>query len=315
MLNGNEKYYSAKIIAVPDSFKDKNNTKKKARALQYALEVHKSYENKKKLWIWHFDEESLLTKQALMAVIDHIAGGGKPIAEGAILYSDSFFTNKNIIPSIVESARPYLCHDCMSEMTSNSYPIHMHGSNLLIRADIEEAVTWSFGDNLAEDQRFGFEAYKKFNAVFGWHGGTIIEKFPLDIKSTYLQRKRWTKGTMQNLEHIPSQTRKRYQILRIITWALGFFSAICALIIILLNPVAIPNLFKPLLFLIDFLWLSAYCIGTYQIIKYTSHSILQKLFIFLLVFILTPIAGFIDCFSALSGILSKNTSWIVTRKV
>jgi egghead protein (zeste-white 4 protein) len=33
--------------------------------------------------------------------------------------------------------------------------MHVHGSNLLVRSDIEDSIGWNFGPTLAEDEIFG----------------------------------------------------------------------------------------------------------------------------------------------------------------
>ena len=174
VTDGETDKYEANIIRVPNNFTTPNSTKKKARALQYAVEERRRRaDTTPTIWVWHMDEESIVTEQSLLSVLDYIGKGGKPIAEGPIVYSNKFM-RKNILPSLVECCRPYQCYECMHMMTGHSVPTFIHGSNLLVRSDIEDKVGWDFGDSLTEDQRFGYEAHKKFGPVFGWHGGMVV---------------------------------------------------------------------------------------------------------------------------------------------
>jgi egghead protein (zeste-white 4 protein) len=108
---------------------------------------------------------------------------------------------------------------------ANPPAIHMHGSNMLVRQDIEDTVGWDNGKTLAEDQLFGFKVYEKYGNIFGWHGGLLLEQPPLTLADHFRQRKRWIKGTLENLKYLPAKMRARIYI-RISSFWLGFLSAL-----------------------------------------------------------------------------------------
>jgi len=65
---------------------------------------------------------------------------------------------------------------------TNPPPMHMHGSNLLVRSDIEDSIGWNFGPTLAEDEIFGYKIYDKYGSKsLDWHGGILLEQPPLNI--------------------------------------------------------------------------------------------------------------------------------------
>ena len=45
-------------------------------------------------------------------------------------------------------------------------PAYIHGSNLLVRSDIEEEVSWENGKTLAEDTLFAIKARIKYGPKF-----------------------------------------------------------------------------------------------------------------------------------------------------
>ena len=203
------------------------NAIKKARALQYAVEHRKRIgKNTSTRWIFHMDEESYVTRQTILALLKFIRKGKGVVSEGPIFYPLKF-ESANRLTAIAESVRPYACYDCVSQMT-NPPPLHMHGSNLLVRSDIEDDIGWKFGSTLAEDQMFGYKVYEKYGqGSMGWHGGILLEQPPLNLKDHFFQRRRWFLGTMQNLDKFPRW--HRYKVMcKSMTLFLGFASGVAS---------------------------------------------------------------------------------------
>ena len=203
------------------------NAIKKARALQYAVEHRKRIgKNTSTRWIFHMDEESYVTPQTILALLKFIRKGKGVVSEGPIFYPLKF-ESANRLTAIAESVRPYACYDCVSQMT-NPPPLHMHGSNLLVRSDIEDDIGWKFGSTLAEDQMFGYKVYEKYGqGSMGWHGGILLEQPPLNLKDHFFQRRRGFLGTMQNLDKFPRW--HRYKVMcKSMTLFLGFASGVAS---------------------------------------------------------------------------------------
>ncbi len=312
VTDGETDNYDANVLRVPADYVTPNHTLKKARALQYALENRR---RQGKVgpgsWVWLMDEESILTEQALVAVLNYIKKGGKPVAEGPIVYSNKFL-RKNMLPSLVECSRPYQCHECQHMMNSNSVPTFIHGSNLLVRSDVEDSVGWDFGDSLTEDQRFGYEAHRKFGPVFGWHGGMIIEQPPLNFRDTFRQRRRWAAGSVQNLKFMPTRERI-YQSARLFSWSAGFVSGIVALIVYAFQGKVLLYL-EPVFFLQNLLWVAGYEIGLRETYKWMNISRLKKLGLHALLVVVIPIVSLMDCLPAFVGVVTRKSGWKVTPK-
>jgi beta-1,4-mannosyltransferase len=203
------------------------NAIKKGRALQFAVEYRRRIgKNTRECWIFHMDEESYVTQQTILALLKFIREGKGIVSEGPIFYPLKFEL-ANRLTAIAESVRPFVCYDCVSQMT-NPPPLHMHGSNLLVRSDIEDEIGWKFGSTLAEDQLFGYKVYEKYGqGSMGWHGGILLEQPPLNLKDHFFQRRRWFLGTMQNLRKFPRW--HRYKVMfKSVTLFLGFASGVAS---------------------------------------------------------------------------------------
>ncbi|MGI0090139.1 MAG: glycosyltransferase family 2 protein, partial [Nitrososphaerales archaeon] len=212
---------------VPKEYKTKNNAIRKGRALQYATDQRRiNGDSGKDKWIFHLDEESVVTSQTLLSLLAFIREGKGLIAEGPISYPLKI-SQSNRLTFLAESVRPFQCYDCVSHMT-HPPPMYMHGSNLFVRSDVEDKVGWDHGTSVAEDQLFGVKVHEKYGDVFGWHGGMLLEQAPLNLVDHFKQRRRWVIGTLQNLKYLPKRLKARIY-LRAATYWLGFLSALASI--------------------------------------------------------------------------------------
>ena len=234
--------YKCEVVVVDKEYS--TNAIKKGRALQYAVEFRrKCAKNSHKQWIFHMDDESCVTTQTVLSLLKFIRSAGPAvISEGPIFYPLKF-EYANPLTAIAESIRPFTCYDCVSQMT-NPPPLHMHGSNLLVRSDIEDMIGWNFGPTLAEDQLFGYKVYEKYGPKsLGWHGGILLEQPPLNMKDHFMQRRRWVLGSLQNMNKFPI-IHKFKVMFKLSTYFLGFISGIIS--IFLYFHLQFPKLLIPL---------------------------------------------------------------------
>jgi hypothetical protein len=225
--------YGCEVVLVPKSFK--TSAIKKGRALQYALLHRRSQdENKKQIWIYHMDDESFVTTQTILSLLKFIRDGKGVASEGPIFYPLKF-ESANVLTALAESIRPFTCYDCVSQMTNKvvikTPPLHMHGSNLLVRSDVEDNIGWNFGPTLAEDQLFGYLVYEKYGSnSMGWHGGVLLEQPPLNIKDHFMQRRRWVLGSLQNVDKFSTIHRIKLSY-KLMTYFLGFAAGVLSTIV------------------------------------------------------------------------------------
>ncbi len=237
-LNG----FPCRVLCVDPGFNP--NAIKKARALQYAIEDRKkTNQNSNDFWIFHMDDESYVIPQTVLSILKFIREKRGVASEGPIFYPLKF-EDANRITALAESTRSFGCFECVTHM-HNPPPIHMHGSNLLVRSDVEDEIGWEFGPILAEDQRFGYELYQKYGKnSMGWHGGMLLEQPPLNIKDHFMQRRRWIIGNLQNIENFTSLFKLRL-IYKCTSFFLGFISGIISLALtIYINTPKVLSIFS-----------------------------------------------------------------------
>ena len=323
------------VILVDREFR--TNAIKKGRALQYAVEHRRmSSRNSSKYWIFHMDDESYVTPQTILALYKYISEGRGVASEGPIFYPLKF-ESANRLTAIAESVRPFACYDCVSQMT-NPPPLHMHGSNLLVRSDIEDEIGWQFGPTLAEDQMFGFKVYEKYGREsMGWHGGILLEQPPLNLKDHFLQRRRWTLGTLQNLQKFPRWHRYKLMF-KSVTYFLGFASAVSSILYSVHSYLPIllsfPDLnyritqemvlfssrlqslsldsmlhylvitnpanigISTILLFTSLIWLGSYQLGLFLNLQYSKIGWAKRILLHVQTLLLCPIIGLIETFPA-----------------
>jgi len=293
------KRVKAKNVAVPPDYQTNPPVKYKARALQYAVEqrTKKGHVNAQ-TWVFLLDEESMVTEQTVRALLHHISNkDAKPIAEGGIIYPNHFFNN-NLFCSMGETLRTYVCYDCVTQMSSGKMPSHMHGSNLLVRSDVEAQVGWAHPKvDASEDQRFGWEATLKLGeGIFSWHGGTIEEQPARTIRDFIKQRQRWFVGNTHNLQNAKIPIQKKVTIsLRWVAWWAGFPAGLSSFLILLI-PQAIPDWLQIFLLFNTFTWLIGYQVGLRLNLKKFSLPKHKQVLWHLATLVLTPFVGIVETF-------------------
>lgn len=312
---------NARVIIVPEDFTTLQRSKGKCRALQFALELRRK-ENRSgaATWIFHLDEESFVTRQCLISILQYITRPDpKPVAEGPITYPNNLFAVHPFCATI-ENLRPYVCYDCVSQMKGKDAPAFIHGSNLLVRADVENSIEWDFNNPASEDQRFGWEIWMKYGNVFDWHGGLLEEQPPYTVSDLVRQRRRWFIGNWFNMSKCHLPIYKKFLIMaRWVIWGLGFVSALATVVVIPLNLLQItqniPNWMIPVLLLNTMSWLIGFQVGLYHNLAGMKLSFWKRVGTHLITLVLTFPAGFVDTWAAFSSpFFMRNFKWIPTIK-
>ncbi len=320
VTDASEEFRNCRTIIVPEEYAC--NAVHKGRALQYAVEIRKiENKNTDDMYVFHLDDESLITKQTLCSMLSFLEDNPVPVSEGLIVYPMK--KNEKIrITHLLDALRPFCCFECLDFM-SRGNPAYMHGSNLLVRSDIEQKVSWENGKTISEDSLFSVSARLKFGKdIFGWHGGVVEEKSPLNIRDFVKQRKRWFYGLIQNLKYIPLKDRIS-QTLRAFLWSLGFFSGMASLIALI-----IPQSFPDVYFTHDFfipsiylrcgffittgLWLLSYQIGGFLNGKYLPPK--KRLWFHFLILATSLGLGVIESAIPLLALISRPKTFEIVRK-
>ena len=326
----------AEVVLVHGNYK--TDAIKKGRALQYAVEHRRrTRKNGKEYWVFHMDDESYVLPQTVLALLKFLREDSQCLAaEGPIFYPLKF-ESANFITAIAESIRPFACYDCVSQMTRPP-PLHMHGSNLLVRSDVEDVIEWKFGPTLAEDQMFGYKVYERYGkGSMGWHGGMLLEQPPLNIKDHFFQRRRWILGTLQNTSKFPAKHRFKLMY-KSVTFFMGFASAVASIAISIHNyfpaALSLPQanykigiefiniqdtlrswfstdplhalvnvppaelVMGAVLLFTSFVWLASYQLGLFFNLKHSEIKWRKRFLFHVQTLLLSPILGLIETFPA-----------------
>ncbi|KAK0045086.1 beta-1 4-mannosyltransferase egh [Biomphalaria pfeifferi] len=181
-------------ITVPADYKTKNGSLFKARALQYALEPEVDI-LKPGDWVVHLDEETLLTKDALIGIINFVSSSEHSIGQGHITYDNGEIVNW--ITTLADSTRVGIDYGCRRFcMRVLHKPVFgFKGSFVVAEADVEKRVGFDYGPegSIAEDCYFACLAYSK-GISFGFVEGTMIEQSTFTVQDFIQQRHRWMHG-------------------------------------------------------------------------------------------------------------------------
>ena len=306
----NESFDGAATITVPQNYSTLNNAKYKARALQFAIEQReKNGGNTGDIWIYHLDDESMITKQGLLSILDHADNNREPIAEGLITYPNKINVGSKLV-KYLDAVRPTFCYTCCAMLKSQGKPDWLHGSNLLLRADIEKKIGWDFPDTCAEDSLFGYVAYKKYGGIFGWHGGVLEEQSPFTFNDFIKQRQRWIKGTFENLGKMGVREKVKTTY-RLTSWFFGsvsFFTLIPSLFI----KQSYPSFLIPFFVLDTIILFSVYQIGLEM--NFAKVNKKQRIQEHIKILVASPILWFLEAIPMALYFFKRATKFYVIKK-
>ena len=331
-------------VQLPADYQTPNGTKLKARALQYMVEKRRAGWNHRDglTFIVHFDEETLVTESHLLVLIDYLSGAPRPVSQGPIVYPLEWSKTPWICRAL-ESTRPFGCSECARVM-ENPPPPHLHGSNLVVEEQAENAIGWDFGTLegqpfIAEDLLFGLRAFSVLGRdAFGWHGATMLEQPPLSLHWAIQQRLRWVTGALQGLRAMTtrpeydgiSRTEKRRLFgsiaFRIGTYSLGFPVGFAGLYF-LVHPVttseqwgSLFGLWRGLIIFSAVAWVVSYQIGMARNLRYQAVSRRTRIQHSLVMLVMTPVAGLCETVGPFIALLrwmfgARRASWTPTPKL
>ncbi|MCW3996429.1 MAG: glycosyltransferase family 2 protein [Candidatus Bathyarchaeota archaeon] len=305
-----EAFDGAKTITVPKEYSTPHKAKYKTRALHYAVEYREnSRENTKDVWIYHLDDESMVTKQGLLSVLDHIDNNREPIAEGLITYPNKLEVGSKLV-KYLDAVRPTFCYSCCAMLKSKGKPDWLHGSNLLVRADIEKSIGWDFANSCAEDSLFGYIAHKRYGGIFGWHGGILEEQSPFTFSDFVKQRQRWIRGNIENLSRL-GVWEKFKGAYRMTSWFLGALSSF-TLIPALLIRQSYPWFLTPF-----FVFNTIILFGIYQIglgMNFSKVSKKQRIVEHIKLFFVSPLLWFLEGVPMVLYFFKRASEFYVIKK-
>jgi hypothetical protein len=218
-----------RLISVPRSYSTVMNTKYKARALNYACYLRKKmgYDSSN-VWVYFMDEESVVGEDTVLGIIDFIEEKRGEIGQGLIVYPN--FWGKSLLTSLADSVRSSTDVTLFRVQIEMGKLPWMHGSHVLVRADVEGSVCWDFGVTWGEDSLFGIRSQERGYRV-GWLKGKLYEQSPFNIRDFLKQRRRWFFHSLDAIRRkdVPSWS-KLFYLYSALIWLTGLPSGVISLI-------------------------------------------------------------------------------------
>ena len=215
-----------KYIVVPKSYTTPNDTRAKARALNYALW---NSPLPAETWLVHMDEESRPTESSITgisaAIREEETSGQLRIGQGTITYHRDwahhpFFTLSDCIRTGSDLGRLYL------SMRAGVPLFGLHGSFILVRNDVERSLGFDIGPvgSLTEDAWWGTIAMD-YGYRCRWVEGHVAEQCTFRVRDFLRQRRRWFNGMARTSMHAPVSWKWRAVLgASMITWASAPFA-------------------------------------------------------------------------------------------
>lgn len=182
-------------VVVPPDFRPKNGSLFKARALQYCLEPGVDTLGDED-WIVHLDEETLLTEDAVVGIVNFISTGSRhQFGQGVVTYSKVRIVNW--LTTLAESVR--VGFD-LGVIRFTLKVLHKpvfgwKGSFVVAKAAAERSISFDHGPeaSVAEDCFFAMVAFAR-GFSFDFVEGEMLEQSAFTIPDYIRQRQRWAQG-------------------------------------------------------------------------------------------------------------------------
>ena len=181
-------------LVVPHIYTTSQGTLFKARALQYSLEPGVNILSDDD-WIVHLDEETILTEDAVVGIINFVSEGKHHFGQGVITYTKDKIVNW--VTTLADSVRVGIDHGALRFCLKALHkPIFSwKGSFIVANAAAEKHVSFDHGpdSSIAEDCFFAMMASKE-GYSFGFVEGEMWERSTFTIMDYIRQRRRWIQG-------------------------------------------------------------------------------------------------------------------------
>lgn len=311
----NRKY---KQIFVPNNYKTERGTLYKGRALHYALS-HTISELTD--WIFHLDEETELTQEAIeqiiLFIVKHNHKPYPPIGQGIITYGrhQDLQGWQNIVTTLADSLRvsdDYGKFRYQFERGTTYFGIK--GSFVLVNSRVAHLIGFDHGpkSSITEDAYFALKAKSK-NIKFGFINAKIDERSPFTILDFIRQRRRWFGGLRLLVTDKTVKMRdKFYLLVMMITWGLSPMSLIPILTSIIyptVSPLPLTIMFG--VFFGTYIW--TYIFGFFHNFRVTP---VNMIFLFPLQIVLIPVFSLMEMCGVIYALLFPPKGFhIVNKKV
>lgn len=212
---------SIKFVIVPKDYTTSNNTKYKARALNFAVEErrHRGL-NSDNVWVYHQDEETTVGEDTLLGISEFIKNADQNVKYGAgfIVYCLDWSMRPSQVQEMSRTNDDYRV--LLSLSTKTNPLVGFHGSHFLIRSKTEDEIGWNFiRKAIADDLIFENALRRKYPNSFKFLKGFAFEKAASNLGEQIKQRRRWALGLGDALmNNEVSKTKKAVMTYSGIAW-------------------------------------------------------------------------------------------------
>ncbi|ESO90594.1 hypothetical protein LOTGIDRAFT_122782 [Lottia gigantea] len=310
---GMKKSSQVREIVVPDKYRTKNGTLYKARALQYCLEEEVNILSDND-WIIHLDEETLVTENCLIGIINFINDGQYEFGQGVITYANEEIVNW--ITTMADFIRVALDYGLQRFSLGFLHrPLFSwKGSFNVSNAGAERHVTFDFGKegSIAEDCYFAMMAWKE-GYKFGWVEGEMWEKSTFTVLDYIKQRKRWYQGINLVLrsKRIPTQLKGGIGLLMLCWTMMPITPMFC--VILIHYPLPNSVLFAFLFSLMAGTMLFLFFFGMLKSYPLRGRKLIGLFFVLVLLFI-PQITAVLETIPVIWSIFSAQKDFHVVSK-
>ncbi|ESP02354.1 hypothetical protein LOTGIDRAFT_138558 [Lottia gigantea] len=300
-------------IVVPEKYQTKNGTLYKARALQYCLEEEVNILSDND-WIIHLDEETLITENSLIGIINFINDGTYSFGQGVITYANEEIVNW--FTTLADSIRVGMDYGIIRfTLGALHRPLFSwKGSFVVSNVKAERDITYDFGKNgsIAEDCFFALHAWNK-GYKFGWIQGEMWEKSTFTVSDFIKQRKRWVQGIIMALLHSDISLKYKIGILNIIvSWYVMPLSTLNLILIPLFNFTVSPIINCILLFVGGFMTF-LFTFGAVKSFSSKRHTLLLIVLVIVIV-IMIPVFTMVETIAVVWAVCSRQGGFHIVKK-
>ncbi len=305
-----------RMIRVPESFSTPNQTRFKARSLQYAAQVREPGDSG--TWIVHCDEETLVTESAIAGIWKFLREPGSEGSCGAgeIKYNSgrfglsSFFSLLASLFTGEDLGRYRLQYGYFQRALFGA-----HGTFIIVPAELERQIQFDFGPrgSITEDLYFAFRAHQ-LGIPFRWVEGYVREQPAASWRDFFRQRARWVQGAINLICDRRFSLGNRVLLCAYYgVWKLTVLFGIAAVLVM----AAAANYGLALA-----IWgLDVAVMGTILVVgafrnlqEDQQRSTAETAATLLAVFALTPVVCLMETAASLGGIVAKTRDFHVVRK-
>jgi egghead protein (zeste-white 4 protein) len=308
---------------VPTDYTTPNGSLYKARALHYLSENSTLSD---RAWVFHCDEESQVTVGLVGGIRDAVveeelraAEGKTPrIGQGTIVYWRSLKAHPLL--TLADSLRTG--DDATrfrTQFRMGALFCGMHGSFILVRADIERTVSFDVGleGSITEDAWWAF-AQAFFGREFRWVDGYLVEQSPEHWKDFAKQRRRWYCGLWKVVLYSPAPVAARAALAGfLITWvvsAIGGVYTVANLFTGLATPI-VPSILGAFVFA---WYVSSYLTGLWLSLRSMPADLLPSLpkrcLLYVAQVVLLPLFGTLESLGVFYAMLKPERGFHVIKK-